>query len=395
MKRNEMKLKVELEFANSIMCLSRRQFDEAKSSLLVAQDMLNKLLLLADDDEKRHLNMYVFNVERQLKYLTDKIANSATAERGARSSAQKSNNAQLGETTYSILPQHLKYTFDDVAGLDEVKQIVKDKVINPYFYPGLYQLFKKRHGGGILLYGLPGTGKTLIAQAIAKETNARFFAIKTSDVLSKWLGESCRNISEIFDQARKCNNAVIFFDEIDALTSGRDEGDSEAISRVVCELLAQMDGTQKGLSQNRLLIIGATNRPWKIDSAFLRPGRFDEQIYVPLPNSDARKTIIQNSIANVPGYANIDVDDIVAKTFNFSGADVNYLCEKAKELAIRRIITDKMKGREFLSQDFDEALSCVKSTVMFSDVCKMELWQKEKQGQKTFSNGQVDEQQAV
>ena len=393
MKKSDIKLKMDLEIANAVMCLSRKQYDEAKKSMVVALDMINKMTQIADGDEKRYLQAYSFNLEREIKYLEDKISAMATQNKGEKQSrATTVQNTVPVDVSLGISPQYLQYTFSDVAGLDDVKQIVKDKVINPYYYPGLYQMFKKKHGGGILLYGLPGTGKTMVAQAIAKETNAKFFEIKTSDVLSKWLGESCRNVREVFEQANRCSNAVVFFDEIDALTSERDDAGNEAISRVVCELLAQMDGVKKKSPQQRLLVIGATNRPWKIDSAFLRPGRFDEQIYVPLPDNEARKTIIQNSIAYLPGYANIDTDALVDKTSNFSGADVNYLCEKAKEIAIRRIISSQMKGRELLPDDFNLALNCVKSTVLLSDVCKIELWQKERQLHKPSVGDDVCEQ---
>lgn len=393
MKKSDIKLKMDLEIANAVMCLSRKQYDEAKKSMVVALDMINKMTQIADGDEKRYLQAYSFNLEREIKYLEDKISAMATQNKGEKQSrATTVQNTVPVDVSLGISPQYLQYTFSDVAGLDDVKQIVKDKVINPYYYPGLYQMFKKKLGGGILLYGLPGTGKTMVAQAIAKETNAKFFEIKTSDVLSKWLGESCRNVREVFEQANRCSNAVVFFDEIDALTSERDDAGNEAISRVVCELLAQMDGVKKKSPQQRLLVIGATNRPWKIDSAFLRPGRFDEQIYVPLPDNEARKTIIQNSIAYLPGYANIDTDALVDKTSNFSGADVNYLCEKAKEIAIRRIISSQMKGRELLPDDFNLALNCVKSTVLLSDVCKIELWQKERQLHKPSVGDDVCEQ---
>ncbi|MBQ9716346.1 MAG: ATP-binding protein [Clostridia bacterium] len=298
MKKSDIKLKMDLEIANAVMCLSRKQYDEAKKSMVVALDMINKMTQIADGDEKRYLQAYSFNLEREIKYLEDKISAMATQNKGEKQSrATTVQNTVPVDVSLGISPQYLQYTFSDVAGLDDVKQIVKDKVINPYYYPGLYQMFKKKLGGGILLYGLPGTGKTMVAQAIAKETNAKFFEIKTSDVLSKWLGESCRNVREVFEQANRCSNAVVFFDEIDALTSERDDAGNEAISRVVCELLAQMDGVKKKSPQQRLLVIGATNRPWKIDSAFLRPGRFDEQIYVPLPDNEARKTISHNSIA--------------------------------------------------------------------------------------------------
>ena len=378
MKKSDVILKFEMEQSNAMMCLSRGQYAEAKASLLTACAILKKLVEQTAGDESRYFEIYLFNIERQIKFLDEKLNGKSpdktinVVDRGQHK--QVADNVDINV----VSPRMLKYTFDDVAGLDHVKQVVKDKVVNPYYYPGLYKMFKKSAGGGILLYGLPGTGKTMIAQAIAKETNATFFPVKTSDIISKWFGESSKNISRIFDEARKCSNAVIFFDEIEVFTLQRDNADSDAVGRLVCELLAQMDGVQMANNnQGRLLVVGATNKPWKIDSAFLRPGRFDEQIYVPLPDEEARKNIIINNICCVPGHENIDIDKLVAYTFNFNGADVKYLCEKAKEFAIRRIIANHMKDRVFMQQDFDNACLEVKSSVVLSDVNKMDLWQRD------------------
>ena len=218
MKKSDVILKFEMEQSNAMMCLSRGQYAEAKASLLTACAILKKLVEQTAGDESRYFEIYLFNIERQIKFLDEKLNGKSpdktinVVDRGQHK--QVADNVDINV----VSPRMLKYTFDDVAGLDHVKQVVKDKVVNPYYYPGLYKMFKKSAGGGILLYGLPGTGKTMIAQAIAKETNATFFPVKTSDIISKWFGESSKNISRIFDEARKCSNAVIFFDEIEVFT---------------------------------------------------------------------------------------------------------------------------------------------------------------------------------
>lgn len=263
-------------------------------------------------------------------------------------------------------------SFDDIAGLKDVKEAVMYKVIYPRKHPDLYKTFKKRTGGGILLYGLPGTGKTLIAEAIAHETNAKFFSIKCSDLGSKWFGETEQNIRDIFESAKACDNAVIFFDEIEAYATNRREGG--AMERSVPEFLTQMQGVGTSEEKNKILVIGATNKPWKLDGAFLRPGRFDEKIYVPLPDKKARRKIIDLRLKAVPKENTIDYSYLSEITEGFNGADVDYLCEKAKEFALRRVIRGKDSNEILTKADFDNAVASVKSSVLDVDKKEMELW---------------------
>jgi transitional endoplasmic reticulum ATPase len=265
-------------------------------------------------------------------------------------------------------------TFDDIAGLEDVKEAVMYKVIYPRKYPELYDTFKKRTGGGILLYGLPGTGKTLIAEAIAHETNATFFPIKCSDLGSKWFGETEQNIKDVFEAARHSENAVIFFDEIEAYASNRRE--NSAMERSVPEFLTQMQGIGASEERNRILVIGATNKPWRLDGAFLRPGRFDEKIYVPLPCDEARKQIMQLRLQGVPNDG-IDLQSYVERTDGYNGADMDYLCEKAKEHAIKRILKAEQDERTLRAEDFENAFAAMHSSVLDVDRKEMERWEQE------------------
>jgi transitional endoplasmic reticulum ATPase len=202
------------------------------------------------------------------------------------------------------------------------------------------------------------------------------FTVKPSDLLSKWFGNSEKNVRKLFLAARSERNAVIFFDEIEGFASSRDS-DNASMNRVVGELLTQMQGVTDSNEEDRILLIAATNRPWDIDSAFLRPGRFDERIYVPLPDLEARKVIIRNSILGIPGNEQVDVDALAQDTEGFNGADVEYLCEKAKEIAIRRVIAGSMKNKKFVKEDFDQALREVRSSVAKKDISRLENWEKE------------------
>jgi transitional endoplasmic reticulum ATPase len=248
------------------------------------------------------------------------------------------------------------------------------KVIYPRKHPELYDTFKKRSGGGILLYGLPGTGKTLIAEAIAHETNATFFPVKCSDLGSKWFGETEQNIRDIFAAAKEAENAVIFFDEIEAYASNR--RDNSAMERSVPEFLTQMQGIGASEERDRILVIGATNKPWRLDGAFLRPGRFDEKIYVPLPCDEARKQIMQLKLKGVPNDG-IDLDSFVNRTEGYNGADIDYLCEKAKEFAIKRVLSNLDSNKILYAEDFEKAFETIKSSVLEADRLEMEKWEME------------------
>lgn len=224
-------------------------------------------------------------------------------------------------------------SFDDVVGLDAVKGQIYDMIIFPQQYGELYDRFRKKRGGGILLYGPPGNGKTMIARAIAHETSSAFFPIKFSDLGSKWFGETEGRIRSLFDQARSEESAVIFFDEIDAIASKRTDG--SAMDRVVAELLTQLDGiNRKGGS---LTVLAATNKPQNLDPAILRPGRFDEKIYIPLPDLNARRAMFEKRLSGIPSSIN-DYSDIALRSEGFSGAEIERACEKAKQSVIRSII---------------------------------------------------------
>ena len=242
-------------------------------------------------------------------------------------------------------------TFDDVAGLEDVKKAITIRMINPIKYPDKYKLYGKKSGGGVLLYGPPGTGKTMIAKAIANEVGAKFYAVKGSDIVSKWVGESEKNINSLFEEANKQDRAIIFIDEMDNLLGKR--GVDTHNDKRVNEFLQQIDGFA-GRNQN-LLLLGATNRPWDIDSAAMRSGRFSQKIYLPLPDAPARKFMLEKNMKNVPVVDDFDIDKIVAQTENYSGADLEELCDRAKdEPLLKAIATDSII--KMTNADFDAVL---------------------------------------
>ena len=263
-------------------------------------------------------------------------------------------------------------SFADVAGLDDVKKAIKIRMINPFLYPDKYKLYKKKTGGGVLLYGPPGTGKTMIAKAIANEVKAKFYAVKGSDIVSKWVGESEKNINALFEEANKQDKAIIFIDEMDSLLGKR--GVDTHNDKRVNEFLQQMDGFA-GKNPN-LLLLGATNRPWDIDTAATRSGRFSQKIYIPLPDADARKFMITKSMTGVPVAKDFDIDKIVKQTEMYSGADLEELCDRAKdEPLLKAIETDKII--EVTNKNFDDVLSVFPPSVTESELKKFEEYNNE------------------
>lgn len=268
-------------------------------------------------------------------------------------------------------------SMDDVAGLQEAKDEIIQKVIEPNKHPEIFRRFNKSKGGGILLYGVPGTGKTMLAQAIAHEIDAKFFSVKCSDILSKWVGDAEQNIRNLFQEAKSYPTSIVFFDEFEAIAPNRDTY-STVMKRVVPELLTQIQGFEK--NDNNLIVIAATNRPWDIDTAFLRPGRFDRRIYVPLPDYEARQAIIRNKLNGVPCDKNLDLDNIANITEGFNGADVTAFCEKLKDLAISRELREGVRAE---INDYDVEMA---SKVIFSSVSPKDL-KKIAEYQDSLANG--------
>lgn len=269
-------------------------------------------------------------------------------------------------------------TFDDVAGLEDVKEEVKVKVLLPLENPEAFDGYQKKNGGGLLLYGPPGTGKTMIAAAIANEIGAKFCSVKPSDLLHQGAGNTERAVKSLFAQARKFPCAVIYFDEMDSIA--QKDTRSSYSKQLRSELLAQLQGVESYGREtgNILYLIAATNKPWDMDSAFLRPGRFGTRVYVGLPDENARRYMVESRLAKIlrAGIVeldgDIDVDDIVEKSKGFNGADITNLLDKVEEISIIRSIDTQVKM--ICQNDFDEAFDYVKSSVQVADIEKLSEW---------------------
>ena len=215
--------------------------------------------------------------------------------------------------------QRDRVRFDDVAGMEDLKRTVRIQIVEPFLRPELFAKFRKRAGGGVLLYGPPGCGKTMMARAIAGECRAQFISVGISDVLTMWFGQSEQNLAAMFDKARKSAPSVLFFDELDALAYARSKTNSEMTRHVVNEFLAQLDGF--AADNHGVLILAATNMPWDVDPAMKRPGRFARQVFVPPPDEQARRAIVEMHLKDVP-HESVDAAALARATVHFSGADV-------------------------------------------------------------------------
>ncbi|WP_375464965.1 ATP-binding protein, partial [uncultured Methylobacterium sp.] len=226
--------------------------------------------------------------------------------------------------------------FDSIGGLDAVKVQIRRRIILPFERKGLFERFRKRAGGGVLLYGPPGCGKTLIARATATECGASFTIVEITDVLEKWLGDSEKRIAALFAGARAKRPAVLFFDEVEALAARRRFSDHSYQSSMVSTFLSEMDGFRG--DNDGVLVLAATNTPWAMDSAFRRPGRFDRSLFIPPPDRASREAILGIALRGRPADQRLPLGEIADKTGGFSGADLADLVETACDAAIERSI---------------------------------------------------------
>ncbi|MEK6877559.1 MAG: CDC48 family AAA ATPase [Thermoproteota archaeon] len=257
-----------------------------------------------------------------------------------------------------VLVQIPNVTWDDVGGLESLKEELQEAVEWPLKHKEAFEHTDVSPPRGILLYGPPGTGKTLIAKAIANTTEYNFISIKGPELLSKWVGESEKGVREIFRKARQASPCIIFLDEIDAIAPSRSSGtsDSHVTERVVSQILTEIDGLEE--LQN-VVVIGATNRIDIIDSALLRPGRFDRIIEVPLPDTKGRENIFKIRTKKKPLANNVDFAQLVERTHGFSGAEIEGVCSRAAIAAIKRFVNNKEKSLKSIKITQEDLLNAI------------------------------------
>ena len=250
--------------------------------------------------------------------------------------------------------------FSNVGGLRRVKEEIRKAIIYPFEHPRLYSLYGKRIGEGILLYGPPGCGKTFISRATAGEANASFINLRLSDILSKWVGQSEKNITEAFKVASKNKPAILFFDEMDSIGSKRGEMSQDHTNRLVNALLMELDGFEG--PKEKVLILAATNEPWNVDTALKRPGRFSKLLFIPPPDHRARLKILKLLSEKKPISPMVDLKMIAKKTAGYSCADLEQVVEEAADIPLKEAIVGN-KSRAIRESDFLEVLKGRSSSI--------------------------------
>lgn len=256
------------------------------------------------------------------------------------------------------LVERPKIRFENVGGMESLKEQIRIKIIHPLSHPEIYKAYNKPIGGGILMYGPPGCGKTYLARATAGEVKAGFLSVGVNDVLNMWMGNSERNLHAVFEYARRQTPCVLFFDEVDALGASRADLRKSDASRLVNQFLMELDGDK--FSNEGVLILAATNAPWHLDSAFRRPGRFDRILFVPPPDRSARVEVIKVMLEGKPVDA-VDHDLLARKTKGFSGADLMAMVDVAVEAKLSEALK-KGIPEPIGTPDLKRALKTVKPT---------------------------------
>eukprot|EP00746_Dinoflagellata_sp_MGD_P135173 gnl/MRDRNA2_/MRDRNA2_69122_c0_seq1.p1 gnl/MRDRNA2_/MRDRNA2_69122_c0~~gnl/MRDRNA2_/MRDRNA2_69122_c0_seq1.p1 ORF type:complete len:396 (+),score=94.29 gnl/MRDRNA2_/MRDRNA2_69122_c0_seq1:102-1289(+) len=289
-----------------------------------------------------------------------------------------SNPSSLRETVVETP----KVAWGDIGGLEETKRQLQEMILYPINHPDKFEKFGMSPSRGVLFYGPPGCGKTLLAKAVASECSANFISVKGPQLLTMWFGESEANVREVFDKARAAAPCVLFFDELDSIGTARGSGPGDAGGagdRVMNQLLTEIDGV--GVKKN-VFFIGATNRPELLDDALLRPGRLDQLIYIPLPDFFSRKQILESTLKKSPVAKNVPLPFIAEQTEGFSGADLAEFCQRAAKAAIRDAITEEVvsgsseKIAAISRRHFDEAFEGARRSVANSDLAKYNVFRR-------------------
>ncbi len=359
---------------NSFYSQAKEQY--AAGNLADARELFLKAASVANDisvtSTAYDVRMEYHNLAvKILEFAKTKCVKQAPVKSGGGSSASQEDGddkpAFVAEATKSGI------TFADVAGLQDVKDQIIFHVLEPMRNPDLAREYGITPGGRILLYGPPGTGKTFIAKAIAGEVDAAFYSVNCQDLLSKYMGDSSKQLDRLFDEAQKNERAIIFFDEFDSVAAKRGDGSGGAdgeMARFVATFLTKVDGFKKSETCKMLLLVAATNRPWALDSAMLRGGRFDTQIYIGVPDRAAREFMVKKAMKNLPLAEDVNLDRLADAMEGYGGGDIVAICDKIRLEAYKESVKTGVK-QQITKADCNRILSSVRNHISEEEMEKL------------------------
>lgn len=339
----------------------------AKPFLMQAADAMIKIAAETPDAAQRNRRKAMAAELIEFARQCDQRVEDKRTNRRAAAKDGDDSGAKAGDWIVREAPD---IGFDDIAGLEDVKHEIRLKMIYPFAHPELAAQYRIGVGGGLLLYGPPGTGKTMIAKAIAKEIEATMFVVSPAQVLSKWVGEAEQNIRKLFEAAKAEPKAIIFIDEIEALVPSRRDSNSSVMTRVVPQILQEIEGFDRKGSRP-LLFVGATNEPWALDSAMMRPGRFDSKVYVPLPDAPARHRLLEIYLGKRPIGTDVDFAEWVERLNGYSGADIKAIVERAATIPFMEAVGGG-EPRPICRSDLDQMVKGMPPSVTKKDLIRFE-----------------------
>lgn len=366
-------------------------YKSAHQNYLKAAEVLQQLIGFTSNPQLK--NMYYIKAKEYLARASElkdqglQRVDSGGRKKGSKKRSKKSSDSEADEEedeleeaiSEIIIVEKPNVKMSQVAGLEEAKRALREAIILPMKRPDLFK-GARNPWRGILLFGAPGTGKTLLARAVATEVDATFFNVSASSIISKWLGESEKLVTQLFETAIERQPSLIFIDEVDSIASTRGGGEHDAMRRVKTTLMTQMDGvtTKK---EDRLVVIGATNLPWELDPAFR--SRFEKRIYINLPDLPARTKIFEIHTKGVECDENVDFSLLGETSEGYSGRDIQMLCREAVMMPVRELDISgaldnpEIKARSVIMQDFITAMEKIKPSVAPEELLRHRGWAEE------------------
>ncbi len=347
-------------------------FAAAKPLLIQAAECM---LDLAGENESESARVEQETYARELidlaKECDRRVAAGGGRPQDGRASAQDGEDGGAAAGDW-IVRDKPNIRFSDIAGLEDVKREIYLKMIYPFQHAELAARYRIAVGGGVLMYGPPGTGKTMLAKAVATELDATMFVVSPAQLMSKWVGEAEQNIRKLFEAAKREARSVIFMDEVEALAPKRRGQQSTVMQRVVPQILQELEGFDRK-SDRALLFLGATNEPWSLDPAMMRPGRLDARVYVPLPDPAARFRLWEIYLGKRPLADDVDFAVLAERSAGFSGADIKAMAERAAVAAFLESVNGA-EPRNINQADVLAALTSTAPSVSPRDCVKYEEW---------------------